>query len=157
MRIYRSDHRGDGAFSYIELVLVLAIITVVAAVAAPRYFGAMANYRADAAARRLAADLELAREAARAASAPRSITFDNANDRYRTAAGDAVELTDEPYGAVIVSVVFSPAAPVNGGDPGALTFDGYGKPGRTCMITLAAGDTQRTVTVGASSGEVSVR
>ena len=43
-----------------ELVLVMVIVATLAAIAVPRYAQATSRYRADAAARRIAADLSLA-------------------------------------------------------------------------------------------------
>src|SRR5204863_23675 len=53
------------AFSLIEITLVLMVMGVLAALAVPRYASALARYRADAAARRIVADLDLARTTAR--------------------------------------------------------------------------------------------
>src|SRR5690606_27031377 len=59
-------------FSLLELVMVLTIIAILAAIATPRYANAMARYRADLAARRIAADLLLAQRLARTESRSRS-------------------------------------------------------------------------------------
>ena len=56
--------------------MVLVIVGIVAAIAVPRYFHAIARYRANAAAQRIVADLELARTSARTAGLSRTATFD---------------------------------------------------------------------------------
>ena len=61
-------------FTLLELVLVVAILGVVAAIAAPRYGNAIQNYRANAAAQRLRADLEYARARAKSTSSSRTVT-----------------------------------------------------------------------------------
>ncbi|MFN7613934.1 MAG: Tfp pilus assembly protein FimT/FimU, partial [Phycisphaerae bacterium] len=58
-----SRHR---AFSMIELVIVLVIVGVTAAIAVPRYVNSVQRTKVDGAARRIAADIERLRDRARA-------------------------------------------------------------------------------------------
>src|SRR2546423_11308670 len=66
---------GRRAFSLIEMVLVLAILAMVSAIAVPRYAGSIARYRAETAARRVAADLALAAAHAADAGKPQLVVF----------------------------------------------------------------------------------
>jgi type II secretion system protein H len=145
-------------FSMVELVLVLAILGIMAAVAVPRYATAASRYRCDAAARRIAADFALAQSQARTTSKGQSITFNLAASSYRMAgmaslnrtSGDyTVDLTDNPYCATLVSADF-------GGAP-TVTFDAYGGPSSGGKVIVQAGSVQKTVTLNAYTGRVTVQ
>src|SRR5438045_1817091 len=108
----RSHRRSRIAFSLIELLLVMATLTIFGAIAAPRYASAVAHYRADAASKRVAADLAFAMSRARATSKPITIVFTTASNSYQMATvpnpltGAAiytVNLASAPYNATIVS------------------------------------------------------
>src|SRR5688500_9245400 len=64
----RRQTRAALGFTLIEIVMVLFIMAIVAAMAAPRYSQAIARYRLESAAGRVAADLEYARALARSTS-----------------------------------------------------------------------------------------
>src|SRR5258708_4214394 len=80
MRIFhRSSSRG---YTLIEIVVVLTIIGVLWAIAAPRYGNSLCRYRAEQAARRIAADLLLARSQAKMTSKNRTLTFTTTSNTY---------------------------------------------------------------------------
>lgn len=144
-------------FTLIELMTVLVIIVIFAAIAAPRYGASLARYRADAAARRIAADLTYARSAARSASAPRTVTFNIPSNRYgiagvvaagRRAGPYDISLREEPYNASIASADF-------GGDT-AVTFSGYGVPDSGGSVVVISGIVSKTVTLSDATGGVTI-
>ncbi|MFG0284596.1 MAG: Tfp pilus assembly protein FimT/FimU [Phycisphaerales bacterium JB039] len=110
-----------------ELLLVVAIAGVLAGLAVPRYARAVERRRFNSAALRLQADVALAREASRAASAGRTLRFSTADDTYwivgtnllSADAGAAVALGQQPYGVDLTYADF-------GGVPD-LVFDGHGR------------------------------
>jgi type II secretion system protein H len=149
----RAFHRQP-AFTLIELVVVLFIVGMLAAVAVPRFAGSAVRQRVDAAARRVAADLNLARRHAYQSSASQTVTFDVAADRYklagmpdpdRPAVDYEVDLGDEPYQADLLSANFSGNAKV--------VFNAYGMPDFGGVVVVAVGDEQRTVNVDPDTGE----
>ncbi len=149
------------AFSLVEVVIIMAIMGVLAAVAAPRYAASMANYRALMSAHRIAADVALAQASARAASASRTIVFDVPHSSYTVSGlaaldgrsgGYVVQLGASPYRATLGSVTFSD----NVADA-TLSFNGYGSPDSGATIVVSYGTSSRTVTVNASTGAATVQ
>ncbi len=157
--MHRTTHQlRSSAFSLFELVLVLAIISIMAGIAAPRYARSLARYRADMAARRIAADITLAQARARNTSGSQTITFDTAAKQYsiigmanpdNRSQSYVVNLADEPYLASLGTVNFNGSS--------TLTFNGYGDPASSGSITVSTGDTTKTITVSGDTGSVVIR
>jgi len=142
-------------FTLVELVMVLAIIAVVAAIAAPRWGRSMARWHADAAARRLCADLAWAQSRARITSSSQTLQINPSTGQYQLlgvadpdhpAAVYTVSLGQSPYASTVSSPGWS-------GGPLNVVFDGYGNPAGSTTLVIQSGDFQRTVTVnpGANS------
>jgi len=145
-------------FSLLELVLVSAIMVIFAAIAVPRYGTAAARHRIDLAARRVAADLSLARSYAKTTSSSRTVCFYPATDQYQLlnipapdgASGDyVVVLSAEPYQVDLVSASFNGSSEI--------AFNGWGLPVNGGTVTLSAGSQQRTITVNGETGQVGIQ
>jgi Tfp pilus assembly protein FimT len=160
----RARHQGIGragkprGFTLFELVIVGATITVLSAIAIPRWGNSIANYRASLIARRVAADISLAQARARAASANQRVVFDIAANQYqlpeftdpdRPSGLYTVSLTDPTLSGVLVSASF-------GGSP-TLTMNGYGLPAAAGTIQIRSGTVTRVVTVNADTGAVTIQ
>ena len=144
------------AFTIIELVIVVLITGLLAAVAAPAFFDSMLFHQVETAARRVKADLELARSTARLTSSSQSATFtnsgytlsnaiknlDNVNDAY------AVDLTDTPYALDQITPNFGGSATVS--------FNGYGTPSSGGTVVLNLKSHYCTVTLNSATGEVTI-
>lgn len=148
---------GGRGFSLVELVLVIAVIVVVAAVAAPRWGTASARYRADALARRIAADLDRTRQAAMARGVALGVNFDVSANAYRIAgAGDldrrsdssSLDLSQGPYHGRLTRVDFG------GGNVAA--FNGFGVPIMAGEAQVAVGTESRLIELEADTGIVRV-
>jgi type IV fimbrial biogenesis protein FimT len=167
-----------GAFSIMELVMVLAIIAVIGAIAIPRYGQSIANYRASSAAQRIVSDIALAQATARGTSSSISILFmlppDNAKpsdpeigggysingirDLERASDTYTVWLAAEPYLSVMTSLDSTNATAVTKSDGSVrLTFDGYGTGDGNVTVIIASGSVQRTVTFDAATGRCSIQ
>ncbi len=151
-----------GAFALTELVAVMVIIGILAALAIPRFASAAARQQVEAAARRVTADLRLARRLAKASSVPHRLNFDTQRNRYRIeqresdktwtpiAAADksadshAVDLEAAPYETELDSVTSN----------GLLEFDAFGVPQKGIRLVLHAGSRWVTLTFDAETGEV---
>lgn len=153
----RARRGARRAFTLIELVLVLAILATFAAVAAPRYGGAVARYRVQAAANRIVADLARAQAEARASSSSRTVEFRTANNGYGIAESRSlndrnssyrVSLAAAPYESAILLADF-------GGDS-IVRFDGYGVPDSGGTIVVRSGREKRTITVAPLTGVATV-
>ena len=143
-------------FSLLEVVLVLVIIAIAAAIAVPRHAAALARYRAETSARRVAADLAQARSLAQQMSSDQTVVFNPDADCYTLAGCDdpdrpgqpyTVALAGRPYHANLAGATFGAGA--------AVTFNGFGAADQGGTVTVAVGDYTWTVTVDAESGEVS--
>ncbi len=144
------------AFSLVELVLVIAIIGVVSAVVVPRFVNSINRRSVEGAARRLAADLKLARRQAMATSA--SQTFHADGTGYSLIGMHHLDHPDRAYrvelgrdcdGTAWVSVDI-------GGNPD-LIFDMYGVPNSAATFVIRAGGCSRTITVDQSTGRVEIQ
>jgi type II secretion system protein H len=167
----------QAGFSLLELVLVVAIISVMAAIATPRFGAAHARYRVDLAARRIAADIAYAQMVARRNSTRQEIIFDIASDSYtlpgvadidRPVTDYAVDLADTKYRVDLVSASFENAdgyistdrmsftmwgspqsGHPSGGHPFAALVDG--------SVVIALGSESRTINIAPVTGTVSIQ
>ena len=152
----KPGHLAAG-ISLIEMVLVLAILALLSAIAAPRYASSIARYRAEMAARRVAADLALAQARAGEAGRPQSLVFVARSYQMpgvpyfdRKAYGDyTVDLATDPYNVTRVAAEF-------GGDA-QVSFDLYGAPDTGGSVVIEVGDARRVVILHPESGRVEIK
>ncbi len=144
-------------FTLVELLMVMFIIGVITSIAVPRFAGAIAHQRVEAAARRLVVDLALARRHAKASTTSQTVSFDTVTNSYRLigmkhpdhpAAEYEVSLSEEPYDAIIVSADF-------GGDA-EIIFDGWGAPDSGGSVLVQVGSHQKTIDVDPDTGQASI-
>lgn len=142
-----------GAFTLIELATVAIVLSVIAAIAVPRFGNLIANQRLEAAGRRIQADLALAQRDARLSGTSRTVSFNATGDRYKLwGIADlndpnkpyVVLLNQEPYGVDLVSASF-------GGDLD-IVFDAYGLPDSGGSIVVQVGELQKTINVEGGLG-----
>ncbi|MDX2146468.1 MAG: prepilin-type N-terminal cleavage/methylation domain-containing protein [Planctomycetota bacterium] len=144
------------AFSLVELVLVVSLIGLLAAIALPRYGKALSRYRVDAAAVRVSRDLSYAASIAQASSSTARISFDTGRSAYRVEAPGAararasyeVLLGAGEYQVELVAVSFADAPEVR--------FNGFGVASANGSIVLLSGDEAREIIFDAHSNVVAI-
>jgi Tfp pilus assembly protein FimT len=155
-RSLRSCRETRRAVTMVELVIVIMVMSIMTAVAAPAFFESLMYHRVESAARRVKADLELARHTARLKSTTQSVAF--AASAYSLSS--AVTGHDDPNEAYTVDLAAAPyelsKVTVNFSNSQAVSFDGYGMPSSGGTVVLTAQGHQCTVTLDGVTGEVSI-
>jgi prepilin-type N-terminal cleavage/methylation domain-containing protein len=150
----RTRTRKVSGFSLPELVTVILLIGISAAIVMPRYSAALCNYRVSAAARRLVADLAYAQSVAKSSSSTCTITFNPNANSYQLSgtavygasnATSSVSLQADPFQATFASISLANASPT-------LTFNGYGIPSTGGTIVIQSGTAQKTLTIDPDTG-----
>ncbi len=146
-----------GAFSLVEMVMVLTIISLVAAIAVPRFSGAIARRRLDSAATRVLQDISIARQHARLISGDVKITFaknkatylmDKVPDPNAPGTMYSADLRDAPYHVTGWAAAFDVNEEV--------TFNMYGIPDKSGRILLSVGGEAKAVLIDGDTGKAKV-
>ena len=144
------DGRKNKGFSMLELLLVVAILGIVAAIAVPRFTNANAQRDLDNAARQLVVDLRWTSQmAANSVDTVKVIFVNTSPFGYRVVQG-AAETVIKPTYSFPATVLFPSAV-------SSITYDVYGKPTGNADVSIilqnTAGQT-RTVSIDYLTGRV---
>ena len=149
--------------SLIEVTIVILIIGVLAAVAAPRFSDTFRGIQLEAAALRLAADIDFVRNTAINESRDVTIVFDNDRSSYQSNDVDSPERPGERLQVSLPLVYDDSVSLVADFDTtSTLTFDYEGVPHAagaqmvSGQITLRSGSHQFVVTIATGSGRTTV-
>jgi prepilin-type N-terminal cleavage/methylation domain-containing protein len=146
------------AFTLVELLVVLMIMSILGAAALPTVYRSLEQQRLESAARRVKQDLEQLRQTARTKSKTETLTFTTATAYTlssdvkgldRRSQTYAVELAASPYGVSNVSTTSL-------GSPATVSFDGYGATTASGTVVLQMGGYKRTVTLDPSTGQAAI-
>jgi prepilin-type N-terminal cleavage/methylation domain-containing protein len=139
------------AFTLIELVMVVLIIGILAASAAPRFNSSVCRLQAESACNRIKADLAWVRQSAINKSATQVVQFATAeytvggvNDLDRSTKPYTVSLAASPYQCTIASAVL--------GTDAVVQFNRFGQTDSGGTITVRSGSVHRTITIDAATG-----
>ena len=147
-------------FTLIDVTVTVMITGIVAAVAAPKLANSIVRYKIDAAAMRIAGDLDRARRHAMTSGSNQAAIFTVASDTYNfpgmkdmnhSSLDYAVDLSETGYAATLVSVSFG-----SGGTDNTIIYDMYGRPDFGGFVVIQFGSEQRTITVNATTGKITV-
>lgn len=139
-------------FTLIELVIVILIVGIVTAAAAPKYARALARTRLRAAAKLIESDLRLARSEARRVSTPQSVSFGTADDSCTVLGMTSVNRRGTVQSRTLSEVDLVDA---DFGGSQVVTFDIFGHPNNSGTVTLSAGGVNAFVKVS-FAGEVTI-
>ncbi|MEM8714076.1 MAG: type II secretion system protein [Planctomycetota bacterium] len=154
-------HR-DAGFTIVELLIVLTLMSMIASLGIPAYFG-RPSITLDAAAKLLAKDLREVQNRAALYEEPLEIRFADRNTGYAATDvrgeslispyGAGPFLRDYPFDAVFRGVYIES---VKAGGDRRVTFSAEGRPIESAEITLAFKEERRTVRIRKRSGLLSI-
>jgi Tfp pilus assembly protein FimT len=136
-------HLQEGAFTTIELIIVLMVVGVLATFATPRLGRWLATTGVDAAAREIATDLQLGKMRAISQNTKYRISFNTENNTYqmqKDVAGTWQDVGNPkpfPAGVDLVSATATPTFQTLGTAPGGATITLRNAQGRTRTITVS--------------------
>jgi prepilin-type N-terminal cleavage/methylation domain-containing protein len=155
--------RNSGAFTLVELVIVLLVTSIFAAAATPVFVNSLLFHRVESAARRVKADLEFARQTARLTSTER--TFTVIGTTYSISPGvTSLDRPGQPYSVDLSKDPYRVSLSADFGGFTEVRFNGYGTPLKVngtplvqgTLIVQAARNHQCTVSLDGSSGQVTI-
>jgi type II secretory pathway pseudopilin PulG len=150
--------RSPGAFTILELVVVLMIMSILGAAAMPTFFRSLEQQRLESAARRLKQDLEQVRQTARTKSKTESLTFTGATTYTLSADVQGLDHASQTYAVDLAAAPYnvSDISTASLGVPAKVTFDGYGTTTAKVTIVMQMGGYKRVLTLNPSTGQAAI-
>lgn len=162
MRQYSHKRRSRTrtGVTLVELVVVVVILGLLGSIATPRFSSSLVHFRVEAAAQRVASDLNLARRTAVATGQPQVVNFTLMTSVYSMPGVDDINHPGQPYAVDLTQTQYAVTlASINlgaGGSGTSVTFDIFGRPDYGGSITLQSGTESRIVDVDSETGRATV-
>lgn len=152
-----ASHQSRSALTYLDMTIAVLIVGVMAATAVPRYADALARQQARAAALRVAAELEYARQLAIARSANVTLRLSSTDHTCSIDGATHLDRTNEAHRVVLSDTPYRAQLQLNGGSTTwQVTFNLHGVPSLGGSATLTSGGRSAVVTLDAATGRASV-
>lgn len=157
-----STGRETCGVTLIELIMVISLIGIIAAVATPRYSDSLKQFQAESAAGRIEADLKMARRQAFIMGKDISVLFDTGTHSYSMPNIASLDKSQQPYQMRLSVSPFyaslnSASFPGGTGGDKQVVFNRYGIPDGGGSVVLRCGGTTKTVLLNANSGKVTIQ
>ena len=142
------------AFTLAELIVVILIMGIFAAVAVPTFVDSLIFHRVESAARRFKADLELARQTARLTSTSQKLTV--IGDTYDITTATDLNRATQPYRVDLSKPPYKVRLSANFDGNTDISYNGYGFPNRGGTVTLHSGDFRCELELDGTTGEITL-
>lgn len=148
---------GRAGLTLVDVTVTMLVLGIMASSSIPAFSSFLLQARADSAAKRIRADLELARQTAIAESSTTTVSFSPMTGSYSVTGVDhpdhpgqayAVDLNTYPYNSTMPVVSFGVGSTVQ--------FNRYGTPDFGGNLQVQSGSATQTVTVDPDTGNASV-
>ncbi|MCA9025075.1 MAG: hypothetical protein KDA86_07665 [Planctomycetaceae bacterium] len=159
----RSDRRG---LSLMDLVITVLIMSILSAVAAPRFSSTLNHYSAETAAQQLCADLNYARQYARQTSQEILVQFTQTPPGYTLTGVPSLDKSGNDFSVDLVDLGYNVTLPTVDFDGElGLRFNPYGRPlvadGSAALssgtVIVRAGSDITTVLINIDNGKAEVQ
>lgn len=149
-------HQRAG-LTLVDVTITVLLMGIMASAATPAFSTFLNQARVDSAAKRIRADLALARQTAISTSSTTSVAFATMSGSYSVTGVDhpdhpgqayTIDLSSYPYNSIVTMALFGTGLTVH--------FDRYGNPDDGGSVQLQSGTATQTVTLNADTGKASV-
>lgn len=153
----RNSARARSGFTFVELLVVLLIMSILATVSTLLVGKSTNLFRADVAARGIVSAIDTVRTNARYSSAGKRIQFSVTNNTFTLVGAVNPDNSGQPWVVSLNGRVYEATLKsVDLGGDAELIFSGFGTPDSGGTILITAGGTSRTVTVDAATGKATI-